>query len=142
MRVVGRGWDKLSLPANVELGAETDYDGLFRLAGQAKICLDASTYLDGANDRVFSYALNRAVCFTNASGYLRRVFGEDGGMRFFSLQDLSDLAEQVKSLLARPAALQEAGERAAGAVLRAHTWRHRIGNILSDMRLQSVWDPM
>jgi glycosyltransferase involved in cell wall biosynthesis len=142
MRVVGRGWDKLSLPANVELGAETDYDGLFRLAGQAKICLDASTYLDGANDRVFSYALNRAVCFTNASGYLRRVFGEDGGMRFFSLQDLSDLAEQVKSLLARPAALQEAGERAAGAVLRAHTWRHRIGNILSAMRLQSVWDPM
>jgi len=136
MRVVGKGWDAALLPANVELGAATDYDGLFHLAGQAKICLDASTYLDGANDRVFSYALNRAVCFTNASGYLRQVFGEDGGMRFFTTRNLSDLAEQMKSLLARPTALQEAGECAADAVLCAHTWRHRVGNILDAMRWQ------
>jgi hypothetical protein len=136
MRVVGKGWDAVLLPANVELGAATDYDGLFRLAGQAKICLDASTYLDGANDRVFSYALNRAVCFTNASGYLRQVFGEDGGMRFFSTRNLSGLTEQMKGLLARPAELQEAGESAADAVLGAHTWRHRVCNILGATGLQ------
>jgi hypothetical protein len=134
LRVVGKGWDAAMLPANVELGAATDYDGLFRLAAQAKICVDASTYLDGANDRVFSYALNRAVCFTNASGYLRRVFGEDGGMRFFSMRNLSDLADQMKSLLARPAALQEAGECAAAAVHIAHTWRHRVRDILDANR--------
>lgn len=134
MRVVGKGWDTAMLPTSVELGAATDYDGLFSLAGEAKICLDASTYLDGANDRVFSYALNRAVCFTNASGYLRRVFGEDEGMRFFSMRDLPDLVEQVRGLLARPTALQEAGECAAAAVLRAHTWRHRISNLLSALQ--------
>src|SRR5579859_6297158 len=61
MRVVGRGWDKVGLPANVEFGTETSYEDFFRLAAQAKICLDASTYLHGANDRVFSYALSRAV---------------------------------------------------------------------------------
>jgi hypothetical protein len=137
MLVVGNGWDEFALPANVELLAKTDYDGLFRLAGQAKICLDASTYIDGANDRVFSYVLNRAVCFTNASGYLRRVFGEDGGIRFFSMRDLSDLAEQAKGLLAQPASLQEAGERGAAEVLRAHTWRQRLGNILGAMHLRS-----
>jgi hypothetical protein len=135
MRVVGNGWDTVTLPVSVELRGPTDYDGLFDLAAQAKICLDASTYFDGANDRVFSYALNGAVCFTNASGYLRQVFGEDGGMRFFSMHNLSDLAEQVNSLLARPAVLREAGESAAVAVLRAHTWRHRVCNILDAVRV-------
>ena len=137
MRVIGKGWDKIGLPANVELGAETDYDGFFRLAGQAKICLDASTYLDGANDRVFSYALNRAVCFTNAASYLRRAFGKNDGMRFYSMRNLSELGEQVKMLLARPNELREAGERARQAVLSSHTWRHRVGGILDAMRLGS-----
>jgi len=138
MRVVGEGWDKIGLPANVELKAKTDYDGLFRLAGQAKICLDASTYLGGVNDRVFSYALNRAVCFTNASGYLRGAVGDGGGIRFFSMHNLTGLSEQVMSLLAQPATLEEAGERAAAAILDAHTWRHRISHIFGAMRLQTV----
>jgi hypothetical protein len=136
MRVVGKGWDRLGLPANVEFGAETDYAGFFRLAARAKICLDASTYLDGANDRVFSYALNRAVCFTNAAGYLRSTFGEDGGMCFYSMRNLSELGERVKALLARPEALQEAGIGAGESVLSAHTWRHRVENILDSIRLQ------
>lgn len=135
MRVIGRGWGKVALPPNVELGAETDYDGFFRLAGQAKICLDASTYLDGANDRVFSYALNRAVCFTNAARYVRRSFGEDDGMRFYSMRNPSELGEKVNKLLARPDELCEAGERARQTVLSSHTWRHRVGDILAGMRL-------
>lgn len=36
--MVGEGWDRIALPANVELARKTDCDGLFRLAGQAKIC--------------------------------------------------------------------------------------------------------
>ena len=134
MRMIGRGWEGVGLPANVEFGAETDYAGFFRLAGQAKICLDASTYLDGANDRVFSYALNRAVCFTNAAGYLRGIFGKDDGMRFYSMRNPSALGDQVKMLLARPADLREEGERARQAVLSSHTWRHRIGDVLVAIR--------
>ena len=80
MRVVGSGWDTVDLPANTVRTPSLDYEGLFRLAGQAKICLDASTYLDGANDRVFNYAMNGAVCFTNAAGYLGPQF-PDGSMR-------------------------------------------------------------
>lgn len=137
MRVVGRGWDKVVLPATVEFHATTDYEEFFRVAGQAKICLDASTYLDGVNDRVFSYALNRAVCFTNAAGYLRRTFGAADGIRFYSMRNLSELGEQVNALLARPDALREAGESAREAVLSSHTWRHRVVDILGGMRLGS-----
>jgi hypothetical protein len=133
----GRGWDKVALPATVGFNAETNYDGFFRLAGQATICLNASTYLDGASDRLFSYALNRAVCFTNAAGYLRRDFGEDNGMYFYSMRNPSELGERVKALLTRPDALREAGARARETVLSLHTWRHRVGDILRQMQLGS-----
>jgi glycosyl transferase family 1 len=133
MRVVGAGWDALDLPANVERTPQTDYEGLFRLAGRARICLDASTYLDGANDRVFGYAQNGAVCFTNAAGYLRREFG-DGSMRFYSMARLAGLADGVRELLARPAELRAAGDAAREKVLALHTWRDRIAGVLAALR--------
>ncbi len=134
MLVVGKEWSRVPLPTNVQFGRETDYEGLFRLAARARICLDASTYLDGANDRVFSYTLNRAVCFTNAAGYLRGAFDLEAGMRFYSMQNLAALGEDVRSLLARPTVLQEAGDRARDAVLAGHTWHHRIAALLEAVR--------
>lgn len=135
LQVVGDGWGSVALPPGIRVHPPTDYAGLFGFAGRAKICLDASTYIDGANDRVFSYGLNRAVCFTNAAGYLRGAVGEDAGVRFYSMRRLDDLGERVKLLLSRPAELREAGERARADVLAAHTWRHRMGGILSAMGL-------
>ncbi|HEX4985087.1 MAG TPA: glycosyltransferase [Burkholderiales bacterium] len=130
MRVVGKGWDEIPLPPNVELGDETNYEGFFQLAGQSKICLDASTYLDGVNDRAFSYLLSGAVCFTNAAGYLRSALGEADGMRFYSMRNLPELGEQVRKLLARPDDLRAAGQRGREVVLASHTWQNRIDGLL------------
>jgi hypothetical protein len=135
MCVVGKGWDGISFGANVELIPETDYEGIFRLASQAKICVDASTYFNGVNDRVFSYAVNGAVCFTNASGYLRGAFEGNPGICFYSLRERSELGGQIKSLLSRPRALREAGQSAKEAVLTDHTWRNRVSHILSSIPL-------
>jgi len=128
MVVVGRQWDQLSLPINVRVLPPTDYEGMFRLAASAKICLDVSTYIDGVNDRVFSYALNRAVCFTNAAGYLRDA--ESAGIRFYSVRSTAALVEEIRQLLARPQQAVEEGEIARQTVLRAHTWQHRVQDIL------------
>jgi hypothetical protein len=131
MLVVGRGWESVDLPASVEHRTEIEYESLLRLPGRARICLDCSTYLDGANDRVFTYALNGAACFTNAAGYLRGQFGGDGGVRFYSMLQLDALAESMRELLARPAALRAAAEHARARVLAAHTWRNRLSEILA-----------
>lgn len=131
MLVVGRGWESIDLPACIEHRTEIEYESLLRLAGRARICLDSSTYLDGANDRIFTYALNGAVCFTNAAGYLRSQFGGDGGVRFYSMLQLDELAESMRELLARPAALRAAGEHARTRVLAAHTWRNRLSEVLA-----------
>ncbi len=133
MQVVGGGWDRVGLPANIAVSSVTDYEGIFRLAAQAKICLDVSTYLDGANDRVFSYALNKSVCVTNATGYLRGAVGEQGGMRFYGMGNLDGLCGDVKALLAKPGELRDLGEQAAQTVRAAHTWRQRIAAVLSSV---------
>ncbi len=138
MQVVGKGWEMVGLPANVSVQAHTDYEGMFRLAARAKICLDVSTYLDGANDRVFSYALNRSVCFTNASGYLGGAMGEQGGVHFYRMGDLDGLRVNVQTLLAKPRLLQELGERAAQIVRSTHTWHQRMGDVLSSLARQPV----
>lgn len=132
LTLVGGGWNGTTLPGNVTVLPETSYEVLFRLAARAKICLDTSTYMDGANDRVFSYALNGAVCITNAAGYLRSVFGE-GDIRFYSMLDLNGLCEQVKAMLARPEALHDAGQRARSTVLASHTWRNRLEGLLGTL---------
>jgi hypothetical protein len=133
LHVVGKGWHDIDLPATVKVHDCTDYAGFLRLAGSAQICVDASTYLDGVNDRVFSYAVNGAVCFTNAAGYLRPLVGDDGGVRFYSMLSPHAMAENVRELLTRPSELAEVGARAREMVLGAHTWRHRVEHILAAM---------
>jgi hypothetical protein len=125
--VVGGGWDQVALPANVERRAPLAYEEMFRLAGRSRICIDASTYFSGDNDRVFNYALNGAVCFTNAAGYL----GREDWLRCYSMRALDALAEDIRATLARPAQLRETGERARRAVLARHTWRERLETIVA-----------
>jgi hypothetical protein len=125
--VVGRGWERVALPANAKCLAPLDYDDMFKLAGRSRICLDASTYLNGANDRVFNYALNGAVCFTNATGYL----GKEDWLCFYSMRELDALADSARALLGNPRQLQEMGQRAKQAVLARHTWRDRVETILT-----------
>jgi hypothetical protein len=56
-------------------------------------------------------------------------FGENGGVRFYSMRNVSELGERVKTLLASPDALREAGELGRESVLASHTWRRRVGDI-------------
>jgi len=131
IRVVGRGWDTIALPESAERVAPIAYEQIFRLAGRSRICVDASTYLSGANDRVFNYALNGAVCATNATGYLQPAMGEEEWLYFYSLRELDALAERLHALLADPRRLRETGECAQRAVLARHTWRERLETILA-----------
>lgn len=137
LHVVGRGWDGVALPGNARCVAPVAYEEIFRLAGRSRICVDASTYLSGANDRVFNYALNGAVCVTNASGYLRAAMGDEEWLHFYSLRELDALAGRLRALLAAPRRLQEMGEAAKRAVLARHSWRERLETILAATSLSS-----
>jgi glycosyltransferase involved in cell wall biosynthesis len=131
MHVVGGGWDKVALPDNVSIAEQETYPGMLALAGRSRICLDASSYPGGANDRVFNYALNGAACLTNSRQWLSQCFGRDEGMHFYQSTDTRALPAQIRELLAQPAQLQRQGEAARAITLAAHTWRHRVETILA-----------
>lgn len=128
--VVGQGWSNLALPDNVTLLPPTDYDGLFQLMGRAKIYLDNSTYIGGANDRVFSASVNGTLCLTNARRYLSQSYGEDSGMDYYSVQHLHEVPEMLGSSLAADKLSAERGRRSRDITLALHTWRNRLQEIL------------
>jgi len=131
MLVIGNGWEHADLPHNVTSGPFVDYRTLLGYAARARICLDASTYLQGANDRVFNYMLNGAVCFTNARGYLGEVYEEGAGLHFYSMREPQALAAGIRELLAAPGRLQDDAARARKLTLATQTWRHRVEAILA-----------
>jgi hypothetical protein len=130
MRVVGNGWQQAGLPANVQLHPFVDYRELLALVARAQICLDASTYPQGANDRVFNYMLNGAVTFTNARGYLAQAYGPEGGLQFYALDEPDALADALRNLIAAPARMREQAARARELTLATQTWRHRVEAML------------
>ncbi len=129
IEVYGSRWDGLGLPANVRVHPATDYRAYMDLIGDARICLDASTYLGGANDRVVQFAVNGTAFFSNAREYLREAFGDDAG--FYSPLELHEAAEGIRDLLARPAELEARSERLRARALGGHLWRHRVEAILT-----------
>jgi len=129
MLVVGEGWREVELPSNVNVQAALPYDRFLALAGNARICLDCSNYPGGANDRVFNYTLNGAVCFTNAAEFSAEALGQDRGLRVYSMLELGRLGEQVRSALAQPERLRADGEHAARVTAATQTWRQRVENI-------------
>lgn len=130
MQVYGSGWDAIGLPANVAIHAATDYPAFMKLLGSARIYLDASTYVGGANDRIFHCAINRTAFFTNARAYPAEIFAGDAGAFFYSFDQLHDLGERIRSLLSRPAALEARAERSREIALGGHLWRHRVETML------------
>ena len=129
LEVYGHGWDGIGLPANVRVHPQIDYRAYMDLIGDARLCLDASTYPGGANDRVFHFALNRTAFFSNAVEYLREVFGDDAG--FYSPRDPAEAVEDIRRLLASPDELEHRSTRLREIALGGHLWRHRLEAILA-----------
>ena len=134
MHVVGNGWEQAGLPGNVSLHPHVDYHALLDWVARAQVCLDASTYPQGANDRVFNYMLNGAVTFTNARGFLGQVYGPQDGLQFYGLNEPGALADALREWVAAPARMQEAAARARELTLATQTWRHRVEAILQMLK--------
>ena len=108
-----------------------DYRVYLDLIGDARICLDASTYLDGATDRVVQFAINGTVFFSNAQTYLREAFGDTA--EFYSPLDLAQTADRVGALLAHSEELEMRSARLRAIALETHLWRHRLESIFAAM---------
>ena len=73
-------------------------------------------FKDGAHDRIFTAMLQRTVCVTDDSRYLRGEFADGEGLVYFSLKEREHLPGLVKTLL-------RAG----------HTWRERAAELAKEL---------
>ena len=135
--VVGSGWDGLELPADVTTLAPVDYDAMLAMYGSAKICLNVSTYLGGADDRLFGGSVNGALCMTNADRYASESYGSDGGVEFYSMRQLEDIPDRLHALLADENNSAQRAGAAREVTLSQHTWRHRLQNIIQVVSVKS-----
>ncbi|HEY5293830.1 MAG TPA: glycosyltransferase [Burkholderiales bacterium] len=131
MEVYGNGWDAVQLGPSARLHPSVDYQAYLGLIGDARVCLDTSTYLGGANDRAVQFAVNGTVFFSNAHEYLREAFG--GTVEFYSTLDLAGAAERMRELLARPEEIEARSARLRETALKAHLWRHRLEALFAAM---------
>lgn len=135
MTVVGEGWDagdRYAWPSNVTIRPPLSYEEFFVLAGRSKMALDASTYLNGANDRIFNLLVNRCLPVTNASGWLAQEFAGQG-MRFYSMKNPDNLGALLQQSLST--SLADEMDATRRFALEHHTWRQRLGTILDMIRV-------
>ena len=134
MTIVGEGWEPPTggdWPSTVTIRPSLSYEEFFVLAGRSKMALDASTYLNGANDRIFNLLVNRCLPVTNASGWLAKEFAGQG-MRFYSMKHLDDLGSLLHQSLTT--SLADEMDAARSFALERHTWRQRLGTMLDMIR--------
>lgn len=83
----------------------------------------------GSHDRVFNSMLRQSVALTDSSSYFRQHFRDGESIVYYSLEDIGNLPETVRSLLAHPdqgEAIARAGyEKAA-----AFTWQSYVKELV------------
>jgi spore maturation protein CgeB len=90
---------------------------------------DVARYGTGANQRVFELAAIGTVQLSDAKADIARELEEDSEIVLY--RTLPALREKAAWLLDRPAEREAIARRARARALGAHTWRHRLEELLA-----------
>lgn len=124
----GEGWDKVPArhPQNIiQHGGKNSLQCLEALA-QAKLSLNVMPWFkDGAHDRIYNSMLNRAVCLTDESIYLKETLSDGENILFYRLEDLDRMAQRAAELLSEPDRLEQIADSAYCYAAANCTWAER-----------------
>jgi spore maturation protein CgeB len=99
---------------------------------KAQIVLNSSPmFKTGAHERIFYAPSAGAVLLTNETPWIRSHFQSPEELITYRTED--DVKERVKALLEKPEALKSIANAGREKVLAAHTWNHRIRQLLEIM---------
>lgn len=98
----------------------------------AQIVLNSSPmFKTGAHERIFYAPSAGAVLVTNETPWIRSHFHAPEELITYRAED--DVKERLKALLAKPDVLKSIANAGREKVLSAHTWNHRIRQLLEIM---------
>ena len=132
VHILGKGWELLKCehPENLLREGQVDSAACLRGISKAKISLNVMPWFkDGAHDRIFNSMLNKAMCLSDDSIYLREEMKE-GEMIFYSLKEIERVPEIVRRYLKDENARREVVDKGYQKAKREHTWECRGREIL------------
>lgn len=98
----------------------------------AQIVLNSSPmFKTGAHERIFYAPSAGAVLLTNETPWIRSHFRSSEEL--LTYRNKEEVKESIKALLANPEALKSIANAGREKVLSAHTWNHRIRQLLEIM---------
>lgn len=144
VEVYGDGWDELECahPENIIDGQGVNSETCLQKISGAKISLNVMPWFkDGAHDRVFNTLLNGALLLSDDSIYLREILRDGENCILFDLENIEQMPERVKALLADEEKMQRMADQGYRMAKSAHTWAHRA-DFLSDLIEDGMMDDM
>ena len=114
---------------NLRIHPEVSFEESLSVMAESKMSLNImSWHKGGMTERLNNAMLNKSLCVTDETTYIKREFPEE--MLQFNLEDFSDLPDRVKELLDDDAAREAMIRRAYEKAVATQTWECRAKEFL------------
>lgn len=130
--VYGEGWEQTDLVGhpNFDCHAPVPFEEGIALMEDSKVVLNQlSWFKDGCCERIFNTMLQKAVCVTDDSIYLREQFTDGKNIVFYTLKALEELPKLMGDLLQNPDHMQRIADYGYQTASAHHTWAHRAAEL-------------
>ena len=130
--VYGEGWEQTDLigQPNFDCHPPVSFAEGLALMENSRIVLNQMAWFkDGGSERIFNAMLQKSVCITDDSIYLREQFSDGKDIVFYSLSELEKLPELVRGLLQDPDRMQRIADCGYNNAVAHHTWAHRAAEL-------------
>lgn len=127
--VVGNGWEKLKSEFGDKLILHTgvNFKEVAQFNRNAKIILNVMPWFKaGCHDRVPTSMLQGAVCLTDESEYLKKVFCDGEDIVFYQLDRLADLSKSVFELQQDTMKAKKIAERGLEIARNDFSWNKMV----------------
>lgn len=138
--IYGNGWETTDIYNNPYFDCHEPVpfeEGLALMENSQIVLNQMSWFKDGGSERIFNAMLQKAVCVTDDSLYLREILSDKESVVFYSLSELDQISAIVSDLLNQPDTMQQIADCGYQTALAQHTWEQRalqLAEILSDTK--------
>ncbi|MEE1100775.1 MAG: FkbM family methyltransferase [Agathobacter sp.] len=133
VHVYGKGWKELNISdsENLFIHDMVEYEQALEIISKSKIVVNIMPlFTDGSHERVLDTMGQKTICFSDKSIFLEENFEDEREIFFYSMQNLPELVNKVKKVLACQYDVEGIIKRAYQKVCSFHTWDKRAQEVL------------
>lgn len=141
VEVYGKNWERTQVWDNPHFlyGGMLSQEACLQKMQDSKIVLNVMPWFkNGIHDRVINAMLAGAVCVTDNSRYLEENFTEGQDYMSFSLNELQNLPDKIKSILTNKEKALNMIQQANDKVKKSHLWEERADKVIKQIEKTKI----